>query len=207
VALPVILLALRDHRGAAAQAQTVAGLAVLGLLSTAYITHANGLVAARPPGVLTRWRAAPLPAWCWFAARNGATALVAAAGAVVTLAVGATFFHAPVHAAAIPGLAAVLLLGAVTWASIGTAASALIPRVEAAWPLLGLTYLPVVVLSGSFGAVSSEPGWLATLVGGLPAKPVIDGATRALGGGAPFTAHGLAVLVLWGTFRWAPRAS
>jgi hypothetical protein len=52
-----------------------------------------------------------------------------------------------------PGLVVVLALGAATWASIGTAVSALIPSAEAAWPLLALTYLPLVVLSGSFGSV------------------------------------------------------
>jgi ABC-2 type transport system permease protein len=212
VLLPVLLLSLRDDGGPAQRTRTVAGLAVLGLLSTAYITHAAGLVAARQAGVLKRWRATPLPPWCWFAGRIGATVLLAVAGGAVTVIAGATLEGTDLPVT--PGLVAVLVLGAATWASIGTAASALIPSAEAAWPLLALTYLPLVVLSGSFGPVSSEPGWLATVVSYLPAEPVVDGATRALRGLGAFTAHDAIVLVAWAAggllvaqrwFRWEPR--
>jgi ABC-2 type transport system permease protein len=213
VLLPVLLLALRDDGGPAQRARTVAGLAVLGLLSTAYITHASGLVAARQAGVLKRWRATPLPPWWWFAGRIAATVVVAVAGAALTVLAGATFEGADLHVSA--GLVAVLFLGAATWASVGTAVSALIPTVEAAWPLLALTYLPLVLLSGSFGAVASEPGWLATAVSYLPAEPVVDGATRALHGVGAFTAHDALVLLAWAVaglvvsqrwFAWEPRS-
>jgi ABC-2 type transport system permease protein len=214
VLLPVLLMTLRD-RGGGQQTQSVAGLAVLGLLSTAYITHTSGLVAARQSGVLKRWRATPLPAWGYFGGRIAATVLVAAAGAAATVVAGAGLYGTDLRVAGIPGLAAVLVLGAATWASIGTAASVLIPSVEAAWPLLGVTYLPLVVLSGSFGAVSGEPGWLATAVGYLPAEPAIEGASRALRGLTALTAHDLVVLALWCAagllvsqrwFRWEPRS-
>jgi hypothetical protein len=52
VLLPLLLLALRG-------AGSVPGLVVLGVASTAYVTHASGLVAAREAGVLKRWRATP----------------------------------------------------------------------------------------------------------------------------------------------------
>jgi hypothetical protein len=48
----------------------VAGLAVFGLLHTAYMTHASGLVSARQDGVLWRWRLTPLPAGGYFAGRS-----------------------------------------------------------------------------------------------------------------------------------------
>lgn len=161
--------------------------------------------------MLKRWRATPLPPWCYFAGRIGATVLLAAGGSAVTVLAGAGFYDAPVHAGALPGLAAALVLGAAAWARIGTAASVLIPSVEAAWPLLGLTYLPMVVLAGGFGAVAQEPSWLATVVSYLPAEPVVDGVSRALAGLGAFTAHDVAVLLLWGAagllvsqrwFRW-----
>ena len=59
----------------------VAGLTVLGALSTAYLTHAAGLVTARESGVLRRWRASPLPPWAFFTGRMAATTLTAVAGA------------------------------------------------------------------------------------------------------------------------------
>lgn len=211
--LPVLLLALRGA-DSAGDLRTVTGLAVLGLLSTAYVTHASGLVAAREAGVLKRWRAAPLPAWCFFAGRLGATVLVAAAGGLVTLLAAAAFDDIDLRAGSVASLALVLVVGAATWASIGTAASALIPSVEAAWPLLGLTYLPLAVLSGNFGPISGQPGWLATLIAYLPAQPLVACGRRALEGRAPFSAHDLTVELAWlaiglliaqRRFGWAPR--
>jgi ABC-2 type transport system permease protein len=191
--LPVLILVVRGD------AANVAGFAVLGVLSTAYITHAGGLVSAREGGVLKRWRATPLPRWCWFAGRIGATVLVAVAGGAVTVLVGVSSYGLRVDASAALSLAVALILGAAAWACIGTAASAFIPNAEAAWPLLGATYLPIVLLSGSFGAVSREPAWLASLMRFLPAQPIIEGAERALHA-APFpalTPRDVAVLAAW----------
>ncbi len=208
VVLPVLLLAL--HGG---DTRLVAGLAVLGVTSTAYITHTSGLVAARQAGVLKRWRLTPLPAWCYFAGRIGATVLLAAAGGAATVAAAAGLFGTHVDARAVPALAAALVLGAVTWASIGTAASALIPSADAAWPLLGLSYLPLVLLSGGFGAVDGEPAWLARAMTDLPVQPLVDSVTRALHGRAPFSPHALAIELGWAAaglllaqrwFRWEP---
>ena len=202
--LPILLLVLRNggaHAPAPEKAQLIAGLCAFGLLSTAYITHTGGLVSAREAGVLKRWRAMPVPAWCYFAGRVGATVLLAAAGALVTMIAGAAAYGLPLHATAVASLAAVAVLGAAAWASIGIAASGLIPTTEAAWPLLALSYLPLAVLSGSFGAVHGEPPWLSTVVGYFPAQPIIDGASRALGATGPgarlMTVHDLVVLVAW----------
>jgi len=72
---PAGLLALRlgriSHPGAHSAAHSaagspvlalVAGHAVFGLLNTAFLTHAAGLVAAGQDGVLRRGRLSPLPA-------------------------------------------------------------------------------------------------------------------------------------------------
>jgi ABC-2 type transport system permease protein len=143
--------------------------------------------------------------------------LLAATGGVLTAVVGSSEYHLTLTAATILELAGVLLIGAATWASIGTAVSTLIPTVEAAWPLLGLTYLPSVILSGSFGSVGGEPRWLTTVVGYLPVQPVIHGVAHVLhvsGAGAPMGGRDLAVLAVWGlgglllaqrSFRWEPR--
>jgi ABC-2 type transport system permease protein len=212
--LPLLFLALKD--GAShSQARVVAGLATFGMLSTAYITHTSALVAARQAGVLKRWRTTPLPRWCFFAGRVGATVLVATAGGVVTVLAAASLHDVHLRSVSLPAVGMALLVGAGTWASIGTAASVLIPSVEATWPLLAVSYLPVVVLSGAFGPVSGEAAWLHELVRYLPAQPVLDSTWRALRGVFPFTAHDLALELAWTAagllialrwFSWAPRA-
>jgi hypothetical protein len=76
-----------------------------------------------------------------------------------------------------------------------------------------------VVLSGGFGAVSAEPGWLATIIGSLPVRPVVHSVTLALHSaseGPVVSAHDLVVLAAWAAagvvvaprwFVWAPRSA
>ena len=210
VLLPVLLLAL--HTGDAHADGVVAGLCALGVLSTAYMTHTGALVAARQSGVLKRWRMTPLRPATYLGSRIAATVALAAASGAVTIVASVVLVDARVDAVAAIGLVAVLVVGAVAWASIGTALSAFIPSAEAAWPILAVTYLPVLALSGSFGALS-VPGWLSTVVDYLPAAPLIDAAARALHGRTPLTVHDLLVPLAWAVvafavaqrrFRWEP---
>jgi len=211
----LLLRARSTHVSSAQQAAVVAGLTTFGALSTAYVTHAASLIAARQAGILKRWRATPVPPWCFFAGRIAATALLAATGGLLTAAIGGWNDRLALSAAGLAELAGILLLGAGVWASVGTAVSALIPTVESAWPLLGLTSLPVVILSGSFGSVSKEPGWLTTVIAYLPVQPVIHAASNVLhaGGGPLMSMHDLGVLLAWAAggllvsqryFRWEP---
>jgi ABC-2 type transport system permease protein len=206
--LPGALLALQlgkvQHLGStpagmAALAPHVAGLVVFSATAIALFTHANGLVVAREDGVLRRWRVSPLPAWAYFAARIAATVLVAlAAGLVLVLvAVGMAGLHLTTHA--VVGLLAVDALGAIALAAAGTAMTAIIPSAQAAQPVLMLTYIPLIVLSGAFGSVQSLPHWLTTAVTYLPAQPMIDAIQRVLlhSGGALMSTHDLAVLAAW----------
>ena len=96
---------------------------------------------------------------------------------------------------------AALTLGALAWAAPGTAASIVVPTAEATFPVIGPTYLPVILLSGVFGTIPGEPGWLTTAVHYLPAYPLIEAVSRApapTGSGlASLPGHGLAVLAGW----------
>jgi ABC-2 type transport system permease protein len=224
---PAGLLALRlghiGHVGgkpaaSAAVIGLMASLAVFGLLNTAYLTHASGLVVARQDGVLRRWRLAPVPASGFFAGRIVATVVLADAGSALVLLIGAAMAGVHVAAGAVPALLVVLTTGALAWAALGTAVTALVPTAEASYPVIGLTYLPVIFVSGVFGAFPGAPGWLTTLVRYLPAQPVIDAATGILrysgGGLAPLPGADLATLCAWGAaglllavrfFRWNPQ--
>jgi ABC-2 type transport system permease protein len=196
----------------------VAGLAVFGLLNTAYMTHASGLVSARQDGVLRRWRLTPLPVGGYFAGRIAATVLLADAGAAVVILIGVAMAGLHLDPGASVSLLAGLTIGALAWAALGTAATIVVPTAEATFPVIGLTYLPVIFLSGVFGSFPGEPAWLATAVHYLPAQPLVDAVTSALrhtgGGLAPVPGRDLAILAAWGTagllvsvrfFRWNPQ--
>jgi ABC-2 type transport system permease protein len=215
--LPLMLLVLRGDRNARSGLETelIAGLAVLGVIGVAYMTHASGLVSAREDGVLRRWRATPLPRWCFFAGRILATVLLAVASTAITVLAGVAFYgvHLPVAAAA--DLLGVIVLGALSWAALGTAVSTAIPNAESAQPLLSLTFYPVILLSGVFGPLTDQPGWLVSIMRYLPAQPVIDAATKALQGrSGVLSGTDLTVLIGWSVaglvasvcfFQWSPR--
>src|SRR5580692_3937591 len=75
VGFPVVLLIIGNARHSGSSAAGIAGYAVFGLTMTAWNIHGVRLVAARELGILRRWRAAPLPRWCYFAGRIIATSL------------------------------------------------------------------------------------------------------------------------------------
>jgi ABC-2 type transport system permease protein len=216
VAVPALLLLLSNPGRTGVTAAHLAGLAVLGVTVTAFITHGIGLVAAREAGVLKRWRAAPLPPWCWFAGRTCATVLVATLAAAVTVGIGVAGYGTRLDAATAAGLLVAVGLGALAWATLATALTGIIPSVEGASPILTLTYLPVILLSGVLGSPIGQPHWLTTLASWLPAQPMIDAATRALQhpAGLPvLPGHDLVVLAGWAVaglvaslvlFRWEP---
>ena len=215
LAIPALLL-LSSPGHAGVPAGHLAGLAVLGVTTTAWVTHGIGLVAAREAGVLKRWRATPLPPWCYFAGRIAATVLVAVLAAAVTVAIGVERFGTRLDVGAAVAVAVAVALGALAWAATATAVTGVIPNTESASPILTLTFLPVILVSGTFGSLGGQPHWLSTLIGYLPAQPMIDAAARALehAGGPPvFAVHDLLVLAGWAVaglaastalFRWEP---
>ncbi len=211
--VPVLLLALRagNSRGADGVA-TLAGPVVLGVTLTAYTTHAIGLVTARDTGVLKRWHGTPLPSWCYFGGRIAATTVMALESAALTIAAGVLLLGAPVDVVGAVRLTAVVAAGAVAWAALGTAVTSAIPTTDAAWPMLALTYFPLMLVSGAFGTVGA-PAWLRTLADYLPARPLVDAASQALHSGAAVPTQQLLVLAGWAaagfllsaaTFRWEP---
>jgi ABC-2 type transport system permease protein len=215
VGLPVILLIASHGNHTQTSAADVAGYAAFGLTLTAWNTYGVRLVAAREAGVLKRWRATPLPRWCYFAGRMAASVVVAVAAGAATVAAGVLLYHAHLTVSDVLGALVAFVLGAFAWAATATALTAVIPTIEAAAPTFMLTYFPVIVISGIFGSIS-EPHWLSTFASYLPAQPLVHAVATALGhtAGHPFLSpRDLIVLAAWAfiglavavaTFRWEP---
>jgi ABC-2 type transport system permease protein len=216
VGLPVLLLIASNTRYAHPGAPQVAAYAVFGLTLTAWNTYGVRLVAAREAGVLKRWRATPLPRWCYFLGRVTATVIVAGLAGAATIIVGVLLYHTRLSTEAALGALAALVLGGFAWAATATALTAAIPTVEAAAPTLMLTYFPAVIISGVFGSIS-EPHWLYTIATYLPAQPLIGAVTSSLrhAAGTPLLpARDVITLAVWAVaglaaairlFRWEPR--
>jgi ABC-2 type transport system permease protein len=221
--LPGMLLALQlgrvQHLGTtpaavAVLAPRVAGLFVFGAAAIALMSHALSLVVAREDGVLRRWRASPLPATTYFAAKIITTVLAADAAGAVLILLSVEMAKLPLTAHAVLAMLAAGTLGALALAAVGTALTALISNSQGAQPILMLVYLPLVFLSGAFGSIESLPHWVSTAVTYLPVQPMIDALTRGMtGGGSLLPAHDLWVLAGWLAgglvaslvfFRWDP---
>jgi ABC-2 type transport system permease protein len=215
IGFPVILLIASHGQHTRTTDADVARFAVFGLTLTAWNTYGVRLVAAREAGVLKRWWATPLPRWCYFSGRILATVLVASVAGAATVAAGVLLYKTHLSVTGALGALVAFILGSLAWAAAATALSAVIPTVEAAAPTMMLTYFPLIIVSGIFGAVS-EPHWLSTLAGYFPAQPLAHAVATALGhtaGGSLLSMHDLVVLVLWAagglgvavaSFRWEP---
>jgi ABC-2 type transport system permease protein len=216
IVLPSLLLVVSHPSHGAISPATLAGLCALGVTITAWSTNGISLVTARESGVLKRWRATPLPPWAYFLGRLIAVVIIATIAGAVTMAIGVAFYHTHMTVPIALGALAGLALGALAWAAAAMAVTGLIPNVASAWPVLMVIYLPVVLISGTFGSVNSEPHWLLQLASYLPSRPVIDATTRALSysaGQGLFSAHDVLVLACWAVggllasrilFRWQP---
>jgi ABC-2 type transport system permease protein len=214
--MPAALLALEvGHRHVANSVltATVAGLIVFGTLSIAYLSYAAGLVAAREDGVLRRWHATPLPPWGYFAGRIIATVLMADAAGVVLLLVGVAMAGLHISVGAAASLLLANTAGAIALATVGTAITPLVPTTQGANSMLALTYLPLLIFSGGFGALSGLPHWLTQLMTYLPVRPVVDASTQALQHPGVIPGRDLLVLAAWTlgcllisirSFRWDP---
>ena len=214
--LPSLLLIVSHAGHGAVAPDQLAGLAVLGVTITAWSTNGISLVTAREAGVLKRWRATPMPPWCYFVARLVATVIVGTLAGAVTMALGMLLYHTHLSGPIALGALVSLALGALAWSTAAMAVTGLIPNVASAWPVLMVIYLPVVLISGTFGGIDGEPHWLTTLASYLPAQPVIDATTRALrypAGQSLFSVHDVLVLACWTVgglvaarflFRWQP---
>lgn len=224
LAVPALLLAVELGRvqnmggsaaGMAVLAPRVAGLFLFAVAAIALFTHASTLVVAREDGVLRRWRAAPLPPGLYFAAKITTTVLAAdlCELILVLVSVGMARLHLTVHS--VIAMLAIGTLGGLAFAAAGTALTALISTAQSAQPVLMLTYLPLVFLSGAFGPLQNLPRWLTTVITYLPAQPIVDATSRALllSGGPLMPEHDAAVLSAWLAaallasprfFRWNP---
>lgn len=206
--LPGVLLALELGRvqrlgstpaGMAILAPRVAGLFLFSTGSIALFTHATTLVVAREDGILRRWHAAPLPPGAYFTGKIVATVLAADFAGAVLIIVSVEMAKLHVTAHAILAMLAVGTLGALSFAAAGTALTALIPTAQSAQPILMLTYLPLVFLSGAFGSIPDLPHWLATTITYLPGQPVVHSMSSALmhSGGSLMPIRDAVVLGAW----------
>jgi ABC-2 type transport system permease protein len=195
----------------------VANLTAFGIVDSAFMALAVGLVAARETGVLRRRQATPQPPWVVVSARSVTCVATTASIAVLLLALGRVAYGATVPLSALPALALAVLVGCATGCALAFAATSTVRSNDSAQPVvMGIT-MPLFFISGVFVPWALVPSWLRHIAEVFPIRhlsvalltPFVQTA-----GNNPWSLTDLVIVGAWGvgglvvavrSFRWAPR--
>jgi len=195
----------------------VPGIVALGLISASYLNLAITLTILRERGVLKRLQSTPLPRWVFIAGRIGTSIVITFLLAAVLVLLGRLVYGVSVPGSTLPGALLALLIGAVSFCSLGFAISAVIPTENSAPPITNAVILPLYFISGIFIPSSQIPEGMQRVADVFPVKPLFDALLTAFDPnttGVGIAAADLAVVAAWGVaglalaargFRWTPR--
>lgn len=192
------------------------GLAAYTAVSATYSNLANMVPIRRDEGVLKRWRGTPLPTWIHIAGFICSAVVIAAAGVLIMLVMGAVFYDLEIELAKMPAAIVTFLVGVASFAALGMAVAALIKTASSASAVANATILPLAFVSDVFVVVEDPPRWLEILGNAFPLKPFVnafqDCFTPFVEAPA-FSPGRLAFVAAWGAvglliavrkFRWEP---
>jgi ABC-2 type transport system permease protein len=133
----------------------VPGILAYAVIAACFMSLAMNLTRQRDEGILKRKRATPLPAWALIAGLVGSAIIIAFVLSMATILLGMVLYgnHAPAH---VLWLVLVVVLGAITFASLGVAITAVIPNADAAPAIINIVVLPLVFLSGTFFPIGNR---------------------------------------------------
>ena len=154
----------------------VGAMAAFGVISACFTNIAIQTTFNRDLGILKRLRGTPLPAGAYMAARVVHAMVVGAILVAITLVFGKLVYDSPLPSGG-PLLEFVVtfLVGALSFAALALALTAVIPNAEAAPPIVNAAILPLLFLSGIFIPLDSEaPKWITTVADIFPVKHFAD---------------------------------
>ena len=193
----------------------VASMAAFGVISACFNNTAVSTTVRRDGGILKRMDGTPLPHAVFFASRILHAMLVALLLVVITTAFGHIAYSALVPSGAtLLRFLVMLLVGSAAFCALGYAITAVIPNADAAAPIVNITILPLLFLSGIFIPFSnSTPEWIVWVARIFPVRHFAVG-LQAGYSGTPFHWRDVAVVAGWGIaglvlsirfFSWEPR--
>jgi ABC-2 type transport system permease protein len=195
----------------------VAAMSAFAVITASYTNVAISVVFQRDAGILKRTKGTPLPPWSYLAGRVIHVLIVAILLVIITSAFGVLFYNADVPTGSLLlKYFVVVVVGAMSFAGLGLATTAIVPNPDAAPPVVNAIILPLLFLSGIFIPFGvNTPEWIKTVSRIFPVKHFAD-AMRAAFYGAPFQFLWRDVLIVgaWGLlgiilaarfFSWEPR--
>src|SRR5712691_4829687 len=150
----------------------IPAIAAMSVMSTTITALAYNIVFLRERGVLKRIRGTPLPSGSYFGGltANAVTNTALQIGIVVLA--GRLVFGVG-WPREWGELIVFILAGVVCFAALGVAFAHLIPNFESTAAYVNAVFLPVVFVSYYVFDSKGAPGFLRSIAGGLPLKPLI----------------------------------
>jgi ABC-2 type transport system permease protein len=148
----------------------VANQVAFGVVDAGFMALTTILVNRRQAGLYKRRRATPVPAWAIVVSQALLGLLTALGIAVLLLLVGEVFYSASLPASSILPLSVTVLIGALSFCSLGFAAASLVRTVDAAQPVATGIALPLFFISGVFIPWVLMPSWLRAVALVFPVR-------------------------------------
>lgn len=145
----------------------VAGYSCFGMIAAALFNLGAGIAVERAQGWIELKQASPMPRIAYLAAKVATSMAFGALIVTALVTLGMTFGGVVATPLEILHLAAVVIAGAIPFASLGLALSLVVPP-NAAPGVINLIYLPMSFCSGMWMPVDVLPHWLQTLAPALP---------------------------------------
>jgi ABC-2 type transport system permease protein len=178
----------------------VPGILAYGVVLATFGSLAVAIAAMRDNGVLKRVRGTPLPMWGFLAGQVGSAIVTAAAMAVLMLGLGRAAYGVHVRLETLPGLLLALALGTACFAALGIGVQRIVRNAETAPIVANVLILPLSFVSGIWYPADDLPGWLSSLAGFFPLKPLADALQVAFDpatAGPGIVWHDLLALAAW----------
>ncbi|CAG7647905.1 putative multidrug ABC transporter permease YbhR [Paenibacillus solanacearum] len=190
----------------------VPGIVAMMIMSNNLNGVAGQIAAWRERGVLRRLQSTTLSASTFIAAQITARLLLNGAQAVIVLLIGSVFFGTRVNGSWLL-LLGFIVLGTLTFMSIGFIIAGLAKTPESAGPIAGFVSFPMMFLGGVFFPIKNMPEFLQPIVKLLPISHLTTALRQVMNAGAGLMEVGWQALLLGGwlvvafviacfTFKW-----
>lgn len=173
------------------------GILAMSLMQLGLFGTATPLVSLRQEGVLRRLGATPLPRWQLLVGQVLLRLTIGIVQAALIIGLSVMAFHVQIQGSML-ALAGLVMLGAVTFISMGYLIAALARSVESASGISSAINFPMMFLSGIFFPLALLPAFLAPFVRVMPLTYLADAFRQVSIGSVPDFPMWIDIAVLGG---------
>jgi ABC-2 type transport system permease protein len=177
----------------------VPGIIAYAVMTIGFSNMAMSIALLREQGIIKRMRATPMPWGIYLAAIVLSTAITVLAASALMLALGVGLYGARVHAATLPALVLMVILGTGCFTTLGIAVSRFITKPDSGMPVLMLIVLPLSFISDVFFPLEGSKT-LESIGKAFPLRRLAEGLAPAFAAhphGSGLIERDVASLLIW----------